>query len=263
MAWSIFTDGGGDPVAAAWAKQLLQMIGAPVTPGNEQFIYDWEKSEGGGGKYNPLNQGPVPGNPTLTTTGSQYGGGAADYASWAAGLQGAVDFLNMSNYTAVLSNLKANNPVGARTALWASPWASSHYGYGADWSNAPLPGTTATVLPAALTTGSASTTGNSSTGNPCAFNISLSVLGNDCLLSMTEARATIAGLMLMVGTTVFCLGSIVLVGYGLKSSGAGKAATTAASFIPGAGAVVGAANAAKKTTAKKTATKKTTGAGGP
>lgn len=146
MAWSIFSDGGGDGAALTWAKQLLQKDGAPDTPANEQFIYDWEKSEGGGGKYNPLNQGPVPGHPELTTTGSQYGGGAADFANYADGIQGAVDYLNMPNYTAVQAALRSGNAAGARSALIASPWAASHYGGGSAFSNAPIPGQASSLL---------------------------------------------------------------------------------------------------------------------
>ncbi len=146
MAWSIFKEGGGDGSAVTWAKMLLQRLGAPDTPSTEQFIYDWEKSEGGGGKYNPLNQGLVPGHPELTTSGTQFGGGAADYASWDAGLTGAVDYINMPNYTAVKAHLLAGDAVGARAALIASPWAASHYSNGAAFSNAPLPGQ-ATALP--------------------------------------------------------------------------------------------------------------------
>lgn len=146
MPWSIFTDGGGNGAALTWAKNLLKADGAPDTPANEQFIYDWEKSEGGGGKYNPLNQGPVPGHPELTTTGSQYGGGAADYANYQAGIQGAVDYLNMPNYTAVQAALKAGNAAEAKAALIRSPWAESHYGNGASFSNAPLPGQATSLI---------------------------------------------------------------------------------------------------------------------
>jgi hypothetical protein len=146
MPWSIFREGGGQGAARTWAQDLLHAVGAPDTPQTEQFIYDWEVSEGGGGKYNPLNQGPVPGHPELTTTGSQYGGGAADYANWQAGIQGSVDYLNMSNYTAVKQALMAGNGPAARSALIASPWAASHYGGGSAFSNAPLPGQ-ATALP--------------------------------------------------------------------------------------------------------------------
>jgi len=164
MAWSIFSNGGGKGAAATWAKDLLIDMGAPDTPGNEQFIYDWEVSEGGGGKYNPLNQGPVPNVPSLTSTGQQYGGGAADYVSYDAGLTGAVDYLNMPNYTAVKAALLNNDPVAARSALIQSPWASSHYGYGSAFSSEPLPGTTSQLLD---TSGNAVTT-SFGHGNPWA-----------------------------------------------------------------------------------------------
>jgi hypothetical protein len=236
MPWSIFTDGGGDTQAVAWAKQLLQYIGAPVTPGNTEFIYQWEKAEGGGGKYNPLNQGPVPGHPELTTTGQQYGGGAADFASWQAGLMGANDYLNMPYYTAVLSNLKANNPGGARAALWASPWAASHYGFGTNWPSTPLPGNASTITP--LDPGTADTTvtgfdpckfvtgdlkvkcqqaqaGGSASSPMCIWN-----LGGLCVFSKTNIRALMGGMLLAAGGVVTLTGVVVLLRYGLEKSGA-------------------------------------------
>ena len=139
MAWSIFSDGGGDGSALTWARQFLQSLGVPESASNIEFVYQWEKSEGGGGKYNPLNQGPVPGNSSLTSTGQQYGGGAADYVSWQAGIQGAIDYIHMSNYTQVYAALKAGDGNAAKQALWASPWAASHYGYGSSWSSAATP----------------------------------------------------------------------------------------------------------------------------
>jgi hypothetical protein len=166
MAWSIFTNGGGDGAALTWAENLLQALGAPQTPGNEQMVYDWEVSEGGGGVYNPLNEGPVPGQPQLTSTGSQYGGGAADYVSYQAGIQGAVDYLNMSNYTQVKAGLMANNPSAAESALIASPWAASHYGGGAAFSQDTIPGQASSLI---STSGSAvdasSITGTTSAAN--------------------------------------------------------------------------------------------------
>ena len=148
MAWSIFTQGGGPGAAAAWARAQLQLDsqqwGVNVdTPGNEQFVYDWELSEGGGGANNPLNQGPVPGAPQLTTTGSQYGGGAADYASIGAGLEGTLAYLDMPLYSGVKTGLEQNNPAAAKAALISSPWASSHYGGGANFATAPPPAPTA------------------------------------------------------------------------------------------------------------------------
>jgi hypothetical protein len=139
MAWSIFSDGGGDGAAFSWALRLLQALGAPTTQSNITFIYQWEKSEGGGGAYNPLNQGSSDVPSSWVSSGDQYGGGAANYVSWQAGIDGAVAYLNMSNYTKVLAALKAGNGDGAKVALWNSPWASSHYGYGSGWSGASLP----------------------------------------------------------------------------------------------------------------------------
>lgn len=136
--WSIFNQGGGDAAAAQWAKDLLTALGAPQTPSNLQFIYDWEVSEGSGGQYNPLNQGPVSTHPELTTSGSQFGGGAANYASYSAGIQGAVIYIgSYSNYTHVKTALLAGDGVTAKQALWTSPWASGHYGFGANWANTP------------------------------------------------------------------------------------------------------------------------------
>lgn len=140
MAWSIFKEGGGKGVAVTWSNDLLDAIGAPKTPGNVQVIYDWEVSEGGGGKYNPLNQGPVPGHPELTTTGSQYGGGAADYRDWQSGIQGAADYLNMQNFRAIKNALVSGNSSAARNAIINSPWAASHYGHGSAFSNEATPG---------------------------------------------------------------------------------------------------------------------------
>jgi hypothetical protein len=139
MAWSIFSDGGGSGAALTWAQQFLEALGAPLSASNITFVYQWEESEGVGGVYNPLNQGTVPGNSALTNSGDQYGGGAANYISWEAGIQGAVDYLHMSNYAGVYSALKAGDGSQAQQALFSSPWASSHYGYGSAWSSATPP----------------------------------------------------------------------------------------------------------------------------
>lgn len=145
MAWSIFKEGGGKGVAVTWASDLLSAIGAPQTPGNVQVVYDWEVSEGAGGKYNPLNQGPVPGHPELTTTGSQYGGGAADYRDWQSGIQGAADYLNMQNFRSIKNALVSGNSSAARNAIINSPWAASHYGHGSAFSTEAVPGQAAAL----------------------------------------------------------------------------------------------------------------------
>jgi hypothetical protein len=155
VAWSIFSQ--GPAAAAAWAKAFLQGAsqawGVNVdTPANEQFVYDWEKSEGGGGANNPLNQGPDPSHPEFTSTGPQYGGGAADYVSIDAGIAGGIDYLDMPNFSGVKQALEGGNNYQADAqALWGSPWAASHYGYGSAWNTDAMPATTADAANAVLT----------------------------------------------------------------------------------------------------------------
>ena len=248
MAWSIFTDGGGDNVAVAWAQQLLTKLGVPVTPGNTEFIYQWEKSEGGGGKYNPLNTGSVYGHPELTTTGSQYGGGANDFASWDAGLIGSainIQTPGPDNYPAIVTALKNNDPAGARQALWNSGWAASHYGYGSNWSNAALPGSSGNVVPPTFFSGGTTGTnvskgidctllsghmrdaciaankaaGQDEHGNPLPGSQGGSGSGSGesefsiagvTILSKTQARAVIGGGLLLIGGAVFTVGILAL-----------------------------------------------------
>ncbi len=273
MAWSIFTDGGGPEVAVGWAQQALRQIGAPVTPGNVQFMYDWQKAEGGGGKFNPLNMGPVPGQPTLTTTGQQFGGGAADYASWQAGLLGFQAFMNMSNYTAVRDSLIANKPTAARAALWASPWASSHYGMGAQWPNDPVPGGSPILPPATAATTAAQQ------GNPAncliqfgnvdpASNIPLigGLFPNTsmCLMSKTEARAIMGTLIYVAGAGLLLVGAIIMAAWGLGKTGALGKAADAAAVVPGAGKVAAGLSAAQtRTTRTGTQARQQAGRKGP
>lgn len=249
MAWSIFTNGGGDQVAVGWAQQFLTALGAPVTPGNVQFVYQWEKSEGGGGKYNPLNTGPVSQHPEWTTTGEQYGGGAADYTSWDTGISGPVYFLEhyqQATYSKILQALRNNDPVGARNALWASPWAESHYGYGSNWSNAVVPGGAA-ILPASTsgeksvsTPPEASTVDTVASDETCAwkFKSGIPLAKTACLISKNQVRSILGVLLIASGVTVGLVGAVLLVAYGLKETSAGKAAQQAVTTIVPAGKAV-------------------------
>lgn len=242
MAWSIFKQGGGPQAAVGWAQQFLTKIGAPVTPGNVQFVYQWELAEGGGGKYNPLNQGPVAGHPELTTTGEQYGGGAADFASWDAGLQGAYDFLHYKQYAGVLQGLLNNDPVSARKALWASPWAASHYGYGSNWPlSATVPGGTPILPASGGSSGEAGPTTQPTTvdtvasDDTCAWKLAgIPLTGHICVISKPQLRSLLGLTIIAVGAGVFIVGAVLLVSFGIKESSAGKAAQQAvATFVPG------------------------------
>jgi hypothetical protein len=138
--WSVFAR--GTAAAVTWARDLLSAASLPESGADERFVYDWELSEGAGGDDNPLNQGPVPGHPELTSSGPQYGGGAADYVSWAAGIQGSADYLRMPAYAGLLAALARSDYAAACQELFDSPWALSHYGYGSRWDAAALPGST-------------------------------------------------------------------------------------------------------------------------
>lgn len=208
MPWSIFTDGGGPGAALTWAVDLLKRIGAPLTVGNEQMVFDWELSEGGGGKYNPLNQGPVAGSPQLTTTGPQYGGGAADYASWAAGLTGAAAYLSYPNFTAIRDALRANQPEQARADLIASPWASSHYN--GQLNDSPIPGHASALTPGGGDPGAAT-----SSASPGGIEGALSSLNTDLKTFAVVTPVVIAG------------GALIVWGFA-RMTGAKQHATTAA-----------------------------------
>lgn len=196
MPWSIFTDGGGSGAARTWAVDLLHKISAPTSAANQQMIYDWEVSEGGGGKFNPLNQGTDPGNAALTSTGNQYGGGAADYVSWAAGLQGAADYLAMPSFKGIADALRSNNPTAARADLIASPWAASHYGGGAAFSDSPLPGQASALAPAGGSAAAAAPSGSSSSGS--GITGALSSLNTDLKTYAIVVPVVIGGAALVV-----------------------------------------------------------------
>lgn len=226
MPWSIFTDGGGPGAALTWATDLLKQIGAPLSPGNTQFVYDWEVSEGGGGKYNPLNQGPVPGQPSLTTTGQQYGGGAADYANWQAGLTGAADYLDMPSFASIKQDLVNNNPAQARADLISSPWAASHYGNGSSFSNSPVPGSAA-ALPAVGGSVGGGSSSSSSPGGLAGI--------PDAISAATSSLGSTAKTVAFTGALVIAGGALVVWGFA-RATGS-KPVKTAAHAAEGAAAL--------------------------
>lgn len=59
--------------------------------------------------------------------------GVRGYSTRDAGLFAALHTVTNGLYNDVVTALLANDAAAARRALWASPWAGSHYGYGAGW----------------------------------------------------------------------------------------------------------------------------------
>ncbi|MGH9071885.1 MAG: hypothetical protein ACRDX8_12140 [Acidimicrobiales bacterium] len=208
------------------------------------MVYDWIQSEGGGGAYNPLNMGTCNGCDTIT--GNQYGGGAADYASPAASINGFVHWLNMPNYATLKSALLANNPQGAEAALIASPWAASHYG--GSLSSAPLPGSTSAInWTSGPAGGSYDTTGNPSP--PCQIHIP--VVG--CVWYASYSRALLGGILVGVGGLVMTLGLAFIGVYGLESSAARKLLAPVRKATGSLGAGSGTARSAQRSAARNEA----------
>jgi LysM domain len=136
--WSIFDQQNGNALAVGYAIAFLKTVGAPVNDGTATVVFDWMKSEGGGGANNPLNGGNFD---NMATSGTQFGGGANNYASLGSNVQAMAGILEHDgyNYPAILAALRDNDPLAAVHDIWESPWASSHYGFGSLWSTVALP----------------------------------------------------------------------------------------------------------------------------
>lgn len=67
--------------------------------------------------------------------------GVGHYATMEDGIAANAATLAQGNFTEIRDALLANDVEGFRRALWASPWAESHYGYGASWPAYQMEGT--------------------------------------------------------------------------------------------------------------------------
>jgi hypothetical protein len=116
----------------SWARLVLMFGGWQQTDANVAFMLRWMRQENGPpdwwNRNNPLNNG----------YGSGGGAGLGSYPD----LVTAADYCAKNlqrGYPAVVAGLVAgNDPNATAAAIWASPWASSHYAYGAHWSTSPV-----------------------------------------------------------------------------------------------------------------------------
>ncbi|SRR6266481_3986664 len=91
-------------------------------------------------------------------------------------------------------------------------------------------------------------------GPDCAFSIGGQHIGilfghgptlpSACLVSKTEVRAVLGGLILVAGALVMMPGLVIVMAYGFKATGAAAATAKAAQYIPGGGTAVRAARTA-------------------
>jgi hypothetical protein len=118
-----------------WAKLVLLYAGFPRSEQNVAVFTRWMRQENGTDDWwnrnNPLNNG----------WGSGGGSGLGSYANLDLAAQNAAEALHSNRgYSAIVAAFASSAPTAVtEQAIWASPWASSHYANGAHWSQAPVP----------------------------------------------------------------------------------------------------------------------------
>ncbi len=125
--------GGGTPGESTnfdWARWVLHDLNAPESKNNITVLTQWMTSEEPTSDWwdrnNPLNNG----------LGSGGGAGLGSYSN----LLVAAHYVALNlkdgtaDYGAIVADLKASAaPSATARAIWDSPWAASHYGYGSAW----------------------------------------------------------------------------------------------------------------------------------
>ncbi|GAB3605543.1 hypothetical protein GCM10027413_09520 [Conyzicola nivalis] len=117
-----------------WAKLVLLYAKFPVTDSNVAVFTRWMRQENGTDDWwnrnNPLNNG----------WGSGGGSGLGSYANLDIAAQNAAKALHGNpGYAAIVAGFESSAPTAQiEQAIWASPWATSHYANGAHWSQAPV-----------------------------------------------------------------------------------------------------------------------------
>ena len=118
-----------------WAKLVLFMAGFPTTDSNIAVMTRWMRQENGPDNWwlrnNPLNNG----------WGSGGGSGLGSYDNLVTAAANVGYALHGNHgYSAIVAGFSSSAPTSQiEAAIWASPWATSHYGSGSHWSTSPVP----------------------------------------------------------------------------------------------------------------------------
>ncbi len=118
-----------------WAELVLYLAGFPVSESNVTVMLRWMRQENGPDDWwlrnNPLNNG----------WGSGGGSGLGSYDNLVTAAQNVGNALHgNSGYAAIVEGFSTSAPTAQiEAAIWASPWASSHYGNGSHWAYTPVP----------------------------------------------------------------------------------------------------------------------------
>jgi hypothetical protein len=142
------------PIGGVLNERTATSIALLAAIGNEQptpaivaEVVIWSIAEDGGGgalrRNNPWNT-TMCGFNMIGSINVDGACGVGHYATMEDGIAANAATLAQGNFSAVRAALLANDPQAFRHALWASPWAASHYGWGASW---PVEETRALGLP--------------------------------------------------------------------------------------------------------------------
>ncbi|MCS5736249.1 hypothetical protein [Herbiconiux daphne] len=118
-----------------WATLVLFLAGFPTTESNITVMLRWMRQENGPDDWwlrnNPLNNG----------WGSGGGSGLGSYDNLVTAAENVGNALHgNSGYAAIVAGFASSAPTEQiEQAIWASPWASSHYANGSHWSYTPVP----------------------------------------------------------------------------------------------------------------------------
>jgi hypothetical protein len=118
-----------------WAKLVLLYAKFPLSDSNVAVFTRWMRQENGTDDWwnrnNPLNNG----------WGSGGGAGLGSYPNLDVAAQNAAKALHGNpGYSAIVAGFASSAPTNEiEQAIWASPWATSHYANGAHWSSRVVP----------------------------------------------------------------------------------------------------------------------------
>jgi hypothetical protein len=118
-----------------WAELVLLLGDFPRTDENITVMLRWMRQENGPDDWwnrnNPLNNG----------WGSGGNSGLGSYDTLVIAAENAAEALHSNpGYAGIVAGFSSSAPTSQiEQAIWASPWATSHYANGAHWSSSPVP----------------------------------------------------------------------------------------------------------------------------
>ncbi|WP_374946247.1 hypothetical protein [Agreia sp.] len=118
-----------------WAELVLLLGDFPRTDDNITVMLRWMRQENGPDDWwnrnNPLNNG----------WGSGGNSGLGSYDNLVIAAENAAEALHSNpGYAGIVAGFSSSAPTAEiEQAIWASPWATSHYANGGHWSYAPVP----------------------------------------------------------------------------------------------------------------------------